>query len=46
MCSWYTTNAKVLNFMDYDLFIKGLEKLDKEKSFIIVEVEIEVARFV
>ena len=22
-------NAKVLNFMDYDLFIKGLEKGDK-----------------
>ena len=28
-------NAKVLNFMDYDLFIKGLEKLDKEKSYFI-----------
>ena len=28
-------NAEVLNFMDYDSFIKGLETLDKEKSFFV-----------
>ena len=40
-------NAKVLNFMDYDLFIKGLENLTKRNPILfIVEVEIEVAKLV